>query len=202
MSIHLKGIPMAKASTSDKLKEIFAQQGGKESDWKRRYKRKDAEGHWVRVFENAKTGKTLEVTELGKNNFQTRELEAAEATAKTDSTQKSVAAKYVFAIKKDDDNMTEHGGYYAIISPKAYFEKTGYCYDQPSPKIYDLLQDAEDVNDCGTWVFFDAKPDAKALAADLSGRGFIHDPKFQQFIAPEIAREFDGKPKPKTPKGP
>jgi hypothetical protein len=185
---------MAKDSTSDKLKEIFAQQGGRESDWKRRDKRKDEDGNWVRVFENAKTGKNLEVTELVGGQFKTRELEAGAA-------QKAVAAKYVFAIKKDDDDgMTEHGGYYAIISPKAYFEKTGYCYDQPSQAIYDLLPDADDVNECGTWVFNDAKPDARALADDLSARGFIHDPKFQNFIAKDVAAELAAQPKPKAPK--
>lgn len=186
---------MAKESTSDKLKEIFAQQGGKESDWKRRDKRKDEDGNWVRVFENAKTGKTLEVTELANGQFNTREVEAGAAD-------KALAAKYVFAIRKDNDDMTEHGGYYAIISPKAYFEKTGYCYDQASPAIYKLLPDAEDVNDCGTWIFEDAKPDARALAADLSARGFIHDPKFQNFIAKDVAAELAAAPKPKAPKAP
>lgn len=189
---------MAKETTSDKLKEIFAQNGGgSEKDWKRTDKRKDAEGHWVRTFRNAATGASVEVVELGENQFKARRLEAGDSTA-ADAAQKATAAKFVFAIAKDNGDMLDQPGYYAIISPKAYFEKTGYCYDQPSHQLDKILPDAEDVNECGTWVFETAKPDAKALAADLTARGFIWDRKFQDLIAPEVQADLAA-PAPKAP---
>lgn len=66
---------MAKKSTSDQLKQMFAQNGGgNEKDWKRLSRQKNHEGDWVREFENRKTGARLEVVETGAGQFKARRL--------------------------------------------------------------------------------------------------------------------------------
>lgn len=72
---------MSGKTTSDQLKEFFAQHGGgEEKDWKRLSKRKNAEGQWVRQFENRETQIQIEVVETGPGQFQARRL-TAEANA-------------------------------------------------------------------------------------------------------------------------
>lgn len=68
---------MSGKTTSDQLKEFFAQNGGgDEKDWKRLSKKKNAEGQWVREFENRQTGVQLEVVETGPGQFKARRLTA------------------------------------------------------------------------------------------------------------------------------
>lgn len=118
---------------------------------------------------------------------------------------KALANRFTFAIKKseEDDEDGNGFGFYAIITPTAYWKKTGYCFDQESP-LDKLLPEGEDVNGCGTWVI-DAKAagSAAGLAKMLIARGFAWDQKFQDFIEPSLTKTVLSAYQPqKAPKAP
>jgi hypothetical protein len=69
---------MTKKTTSDRLKEVFAQFGGKEGDWKRLSKKKNEGGQWERVFENKSDGAQIVVTELEDGKFDAHVLGAGD----------------------------------------------------------------------------------------------------------------------------
>lgn len=65
-----------KSTTSDQLKIVFQYAlHSEEKDWKRLSKKKDAEGHWVREFENKKTHAKATVTELAERQFRVDALD-------------------------------------------------------------------------------------------------------------------------------
>lgn len=225
-------------STSDQLKEIFAQQGGSsEKDWKRLSKSKNDDGEWVRRFENKKTGAQIDVVEKTDGSYFFQPLAPAEKNDSPIETSpeknkaadkvianlldpefegshdalvkkagKALANRFTFAIIEDEG--ADEGSFCAMITPTAYWEKRGFCFDQPSP-LWDLLPDGEDVNECGTWVFEDCN-EPVALATMLIAHGFIWDKKFQNFanasltetISAALGKTGDVKnpsPKPPTP---
>ncbi|MEZ0226075.1 MAG: hypothetical protein ACAH83_16085 [Alphaproteobacteria bacterium] len=101
---------------------------------------------------------------------------------------KALANRFTFAIKKSEEDEEDGWGFYAIITPTAYWKKTGYCFDQESP-LDKLLPEGEDVNGCGTWVIADkAAGSAAGLAKMLIARGFAWDLKFQDFIEPSLTK--------------
>lgn len=112
----------------------------------------------------------------------------------------ALAARFTFAVAHSEDAE----GFYAIITPTAYWKRTGYCFDQPSP-LHRVLPEGEDVNDCGTYEFGGKFKSATEVSDFLKGKGFVWEKKFQQFIDrnndPKLLPELEGaKPSPKKPR--
>lgn len=174
---------MAEKHSSDSIKKALndaAGISGSDKDWKRRSKSRNADGEWERVFEHAQSGTVVCATEHADGSLSTRILDETDKAAAN----KQKAAKYCFAVGdcESDDLMDPQEEALILITPISYFNKTGYCYDQPS-HLYDLLPDgADDVNECGTYIMpRNGKSDLE-LAKDLIARGFVWRSDFQDLM--------------------
>lgn len=86
----------------------------------------------------------------------------------------AIANQYTFAVIASDE------GNIAIITPTCYWENEGYCYDQASPIEHLLPENAEDLNDCGTWLVpMYSEMTILDVAKDLLARGFNWSYEFQ-----------------------
>ena len=184
--------------------------GGAAKDWKRRSKSKNDQGQWVRKFQNAAIGKSLFTVETAPGHVYilTPEEYAAPkpapvATLSVDeliekmidgtiyedddinvdnevtALGKELAAQFIFAYAGIEE---EYEVPVWIITPVKIWRDSGYVFDQPCPIEYILPEGAEDMNDCGTWVWENDGQTPAEAAKDLLDRGFIWERKFQDFI--------------------
>lgn len=169
---------------------------GSDKDWKRRSKNRADDGGWERVFEHLPTGtfvKTHESdskplsAEILKDGFAKAAKPAAEKPFVDKKRQK--AAKYCFAIGVDDDCIDVVTETTVIITPITYFDKTGYCYDQPSHLESLLPGDADDINECGTYVMQREGKTDMEIGLELIARGFVWRADFQDLIHKALDQE-------------
>lgn len=173
---------MSDKQSSASIKQALNQAAGvqgSDKDWKRRSKARNDNGEWERVFEHAPTGTVVSATEHADGSLNTRVLDDA---AKSDIARQK-AARYCFAVGDSNDGFLDPGSEAIMfITPISYFNKTGYCYDQPS-HLYDLLpDDADDVNECGSYVLPRNGQSDIDIAKDLINRGFVWRADFQDLM--------------------
>lgn len=146
-----------KKTTSDRLKEVFAQYGGgSEKDWKRLSKKNNPEGQPVRVFENKNTGVRLEVVELGEGRFKARKLtDTFGQTQPAAAAQSSTPSIYAGDIKTAVDffmTCLETGKWEADMhpTPDAYGNRIKQMGKELAARfVFAVLDDPEEQDDGG-----------------------------------------------------
>lgn len=101
-------------------------------------------------------------------------------TASTPSSQKSLANKYVFSLI--DENNEEFDENVFIMTRRSYWEKEACINDQSDYKPLDFLPpewNADDVNECGTWVI-QTNMTGDEIIATLHDLGCHSDAEFDQ----------------------
>lgn len=101
-------------------------------------------------------------------------------TPTSPSSQKSLADKYVFSLI--DENNEEFDENVFIMTRRSYWEKERCVNDQPDYKPLDFLPDeweADDVNECGTWVI-QTNMTGDEIIATLHDLGCHSDAEFDQ----------------------
>lgn len=202
---------MADKTTSDQLKRFFAQHGGgEEKDWKRLSKKKDAEGLWVRQFENKTSGVQIEVVENADGTFKARRLAAAANAAFAGSDgltpalekdpAKNAAADKIMAqlAEREDEEVPERllkaaGRALAnrfIFAVSINDPQEGLYavvapvnapdWDQHLEQYIDHLMPSRNREVMEATFEFQDYPDVASVVADLQRRGFIWDREFQQ----------------------
>lgn len=92
----------------------------------------------------------------------------------------SMASQFVFGVAGPTSMVKNH--LIAIITPKAFWEKEGYCFDQELPLESLLPKGSDDLNGCGTWCIPFQSMDPVEFKAMLKGMGFVWDQKFQTSV--------------------
>jgi len=101
-------------------------------------------------------------------------------TPKAPATQNNLASKYVFSLM--DENNPDFDGTTVLMTRRSFFEKNGCMSDQPDYTPLKFLPaewNADDINECGTWVI-ETDLSADEIIATLHDLGCHSDAKFDQ----------------------
>lgn len=99
--------------------------------------------------------------------------------------QQSTPVDFIFFVKPNPpDNIIKT---MIVVTPKAYFLKEGYCWDQHMSLAHILPADFDDIME-GTYI---SERDPEEVRQDMLNRGFQENQKFSEFLANNIAGSGD-----------
>jgi hypothetical protein len=96
---------MAKKTSADCVAFLVEKKGGKQSEWKRRTKKKGADDSWVRFFENTESGDLVIVVEDSDGNFKLIDSETPAVSGKLVLTEvdDDFSGRIIYSPAEDED---------------------------------------------------------------------------------------------------
>lgn len=123
--------------------------------WKRVSKFNDSEGNPTREFSHPQSQDNIFLVERSGQLALSTNTRPAPKSSSASLAPTSPGSKYVFSLVNDPVATQGIPDTVVLMTRRAYFDKTGYMNDQPDYAPLKFLPpewEADDINECGTWV--------------------------------------------------